>query len=98
MKVAIQKEVEYLWVDLSVLYEVARGVHIKTNRARKKKLKQKYKAKDFTNLSAMTEIVKQRLQMKVRQLRMNNTRLKFYRQSKIFKRDGKKFYTIIGKG
>ena len=92
----IQKEVEALRVELSILDEISRGVNVRTRKSHR--LKKKYNVENKTSLDSAKEKVKQIMQLKAQRLRRYDKRNKFYRQNKKFTTDAKKFYRELGKG
>ena len=95
-KQKLQKEIEALRAELSILDEISKGTVVKTRKS--KRLKQKHKIKDKVTLDSAKEKIKQVMQLKAQRLRRFDKRSKFYRQNKIFSVDAKKFYREIGKG
>ena len=93
-KERIEKEIELMRGELSILTELQRGVNVKGKACRT--MKRKYKI-EKDNINTVKETIKQRMQLKAQRLRRYEKRNKFYRQNMIFKTDAKKFYREIGK-
>ena len=91
-KVKIQKEIDALRAELSILVEISKGTTVKTRKARK--VRNRNNVTDENS----KEMLKQKIQVKVPRLRRYDKRNRFYRQNKIFKTDAKKIYREIGKG
>ena len=94
-KVNIEKEVEMLRGEISILSEIERKNDPRTRKARK--LKRKHKIKRIEDIPGIKEELKQKMQAKAQRLRRFEKRSKFYRQNKIFENDAKKFYRELGK-
>ena len=95
-KVKIQREIDALWAELSILDEISKGAAVKTRKARK--VRNRNNVTDENSLLTAKETLKQKIQVKAQRLRRYDKRNRFYRQNKIFKTDAKKFYREIGKG
>ena len=95
-KVKIQKEIDLLRAEISILNEVSKGANLKTRKLRK--IKRKYKISDEKALLSTKESLKQRTQVKAQRSRRFDKRDRFYRQNEIFQTDARKFYRQIGKG
>ena len=94
-KVKIQKEIDALQAELSILDEISKGTAVKTRKARK--VRNRYNVTDENSLLTAKETLKQKIQVKFQRLPRYDKRNCFYRQNKIFKTDAKKFYREIGK-
>ena len=92
-KEKIEREIEHMGGELSILTELQKGINVKGEACRT--LQRKYKINKDNVIIKNT--VKQKLQLKAQRLRRYEKRNNFYRQNMIFKRDGKKFYQEIGK-
>ena len=90
----IDKEIECLRGELSILTELQRGVNVKGRSA--KKLKRKYQLNEGNTLE-VKETIKQKVQLKTQRVQRFEKRSKFYRQNNIFKSDAKRFYREVGK-
>ena len=95
-KVKIQKEIDALRAELSILDEISKGNAVKTRKARK--VRNRNNVTEENSLLTAKETLKQKIHVKAQRLRRYDTRYSFYRQNKIFKTDAKKFYREIGKG
>ena len=84
----MEKQIEHLLGELSILIELEKGINVKENKCRK--LKRKYKLKE-ENITAVKETVKQRMQLKAQGIRRYEKRGKFYCQNLMFKNNAKKF-------
>ena len=93
-KEKIEKEIEYMRGQLSILSELQRGVNVKGKECRK--LIRKFKVTE-DNIDVVKETIKQKMQLKAQRLRRFDKRNRFYRQNMIFKKDAKKFYREVGK-
>ena len=94
-KIRIQKEIDSLRAEISIIDEFLRDVDVRTRKSRK--IKKKYNIKDKNSLQIAKETLKQRMQVKTQRLRRFDKRGKFFRQNNIFKTDAKRFYREIGK-
>ena len=92
----IQKEIDDLWAELSILDEISKGTAVKTRKATK--VRNRNNVTDEDSLLTTKETLKQKLQVKAQRLRRYDKRNRFYRQNKFFKIHAKKFYREIGKG
>ena len=95
-KVKIQKEIDALRAELSILDEISKGTTVKTRKAIK--IRNRNNASDENSVLTAKETLKQKIQVKAHRLRRYDKRNRFYRQNKIFKTDAKKLYREIGKG
>ncbi|XP_066926111.1 uncharacterized protein [Clytia hemisphaerica] len=95
-KQKLQKEIETLRAESSILDEMSRGTLVKTKKS--KRLRTKHRILDNASLASAKEKVKQVMQLKAQRPRRFDKRSKFFRQNKVFKVDAKKFYREIGKG
>ena len=93
-KEKIEKEIEYMRGELSILSELQRGVNVKGRRFRKMTKKYQLTSK---NILEVNEMIKQKMQLKAQRMWRYDKRSKFYRQNMIFKTDAKKFYREVGK-
>ena len=89
-KVKIQKEIDALRAELSILDGISKGTAVKTRKARK--VRNRNNVTDENSLLTAKETLKQKIQVKAQRLRRYDKRNRFYRQNKIFKTDAKKFY------
>ncbi|XP_042889217.1 uncharacterized protein LOC122264411 [Penaeus japonicus] len=94
-KVKLQKEIDSLRAEISILDEMLKGTNVKTRKA--KTIMKKNNITDGASLEIAKETNTQKMQLKAQRLRRYDKRTKFYRQNKIFKTDAKKFYREIGK-
>ena len=94
-KVNIEKDVEMLRGEISILSEIERKNDPRTRKARK--VKRKYTIKSIEDIPQIKEELKQRMQAKSQRLRRFEKRSRFYRQNKIFENDARKFYRELGK-
>ena len=95
-KVKIQKEIDALRAEFSILDEISKGTAVKTRKARK--VRNRSNVTGENSLLAAKETLKQKIQVNAQRLRRYDKRNRLYRQNKIFKTDAKKFYREIGKG
>ena len=95
-KVKIQKEIDALREELSILDEISKGTAGKTRKARK--VRNRNNVTDENSLLTAKETLKQKIQVKSQRLRRYDKRNRFYWKNKIFKINAKKFYREIGKG
>ena len=93
-KQKMEKEIERLRGELSMLSELDRGINVKGKICRNSK--RKYKLNE-ENRIRMKVTVKLRIQLKARRIGKYEKGGKFYRQNLIFINDSKKFYREIGK-
>ena len=94
-KIKIQKEIDSLRAEISILDEIMKGTNVKTRKARN--IRKKHNITNIATLATAKESVMQRMQLKAQRLKRYDKRSKFYRQNKIFKTDAKRFYREIGK-
>ena len=94
-QVKIDKEIENLRKEISLLEELQKDKEIRSGKARK--VIRKYRIESNDKIPAIKEELKQRVQVKAQRVRRYVKRNKFYRQNKIFETDTKKFYREIGK-
>ena len=90
----IDKEIEDMRCEISILTEIENGNNPKTRKSRK--LKRKFNLKNHAEIPVLKEELKQKMQAKAQRLRRFEKRSKFYRQNKTFESDAKKFYREIG--
>ena len=94
-KINIEKEIETMRGEMSIVSEIERNKDPKTRKARK--VIRKYKITNGIDIPSIKEELKQKIQVKAQRERRFDKRNKFYRQNKIFQTDAKKFYREIGK-
>ena len=94
-KINIEKEIETMRGEMSILSEIERNKDPKTRKARN--VIRKYKITNVIDIPSIKEELKQKIQVKAQRERRFDKRNKFYRQNKIFQTDAKKFYREIGK-
>ena len=94
-KINIEKEIETMRGEISILSEIERNKDPKTRKARN--VIRKYKITNVIDIPSIKEKLKQKIQVKAQRERRFDKRNKFYRQNKIFQADAKKFYREIGK-
>ena len=94
-KINIEKEIETMRGEISILSEIERNKDPKTRKARN--VIRKYKITNVIDIPSIKEELKQKIQVKAQRERRFDKRNKFYRQNKIFQADAKKFYREIGK-
>ena len=93
-KEKIEKEIEQMRGDLSIISELQRGIDVKGRKCRRMiKIHQLTKE----NITSVKETIKQKMQLKAQRIRRYERRSKFYRQNMIFKTDARKFYREVGK-
>ena len=84
-KEKIEKEINELRGEVSILNELIRVVKVKSKILnRTKKI---YKMKNFEDLAPLKETLKQKIQLKAQRTRRYDKRSKFYRQNNTFKMD-----------
>ena len=93
-KQKMEKEIEHLGGELSILSELERGINVK--RKMRRKLKWKYKFNE-ENITVVKETVKQRMQLKAQKMQRYEKCGKLYRQNSIFKYDAKKILKRVWK-
>ena len=86
-KQKIQKEIEHLRRELSILSELEKSINVKGKMCRN--LMRKYKL-NKENITRVKVTVKQRMQLNTQRMRRYEKRGKFYRQNLLFKNDVKK--------
>ena len=94
-KVKIQKEIDALLVELSILDEISKGTAVKTKKARK--VRNRNNVTDENSLLTAKETLKQNIQVKAQRLHRSDKRNRFYRQNKIFQTDAKIFTEKLGR-
>ena len=94
-KEKIEKELNELRAEVSILDELIRGVKVKPRILNK--MKKKYKMKNSEDLAPLKENLKQKIQLKAQRMRRYDKKSKFYCQNNTFKMDKKKFYRELGK-
>ena len=93
-KARMNKEVESLRGELSILTELEKGRKVLTHKGRK--VLRKYDINDKNAILIAKEVLKQKIMVKSQRLRRYDKRANFYRQNKIFKSDAKKLYRELG--
>ena len=93
-KERVEKEINELRGEVSILHELIRGVKVKSRILNR--MKEKYKMKKLDNLTPLKETLKQKIQLKPQRMRWYEKGTKFYRQNNTFKTDKKKFYRELG--
>jgi len=86
----MQKEIDFMRAEISILNEISTGVNVKTRLSRN--IEKKYKISDENTLLIAKESLKQRMQVKAQRLRRLEKRDRFYRQNKVFQTNANKFY------
>lgn len=94
-KANLQKEIDSLRAEISILDELSKGINVNTRKSRK--LKRKFNIVNQQSITTTKENLKQKMQVKAQRLRRFDKRNKFFRQNKIFQTDAKKFYRELGK-
>ena len=94
-KINIEKEIETMRGDMSILSETERNKVPKTRKARK--VIRKYKITNAVDIPSIYEELKQNIQVKAQRERQFDNCNKFYWQNKIFQTDAKKSYREIWK-
>ena len=89
-KINVQKEIETMRREMSILSEKKRNKDPKTKKARK--VIRKYKITSDNDIPNITEELKEKMQVKAQREERFDTRNKFYRHKRIFQTDGKRFY------
>ena len=93
-KEKIEKEIEQMQGDLSIICELQRGIGVKGRKCRRT-IKVHQLTKE--NMASVKETIKHKMQLKGQRLRRYERRSKFYSQNMIFKTDARKFYREVGK-
>ena len=88
-QVKIDKEIENLRKEISLLEGHQKGKEIRSGKARK--VIRKYKIESNDKIPTIKEELKQKLQVRAQRIRRYVKRNKFYRQNKIFETDTKNF-------
>ena len=93
----LQKQIDQLRRDISILTEYTNGNTTSKVRRKLKTILKKYKITADEQLIACKEDVKQALQAKTQRLRRYTKRSEQYKQNKLFREDSKRFYRELGK-
>ena len=88
-KINIEKEIETMRGEMSILSEIERNKDPKTRKARK--VIRKYKITNVIDVPSIKQELKQKVEVKALTERRFDERNKFYRQNKIFQTDAKNF-------
>ena len=88
-KINIEKEIETMRGEMSILSEIERNKDPKTRKARK--VIRKYKITNVIDVPSIKQELKQKVEVKAQTERRFDERNKFYRQNKIFQTDAKNF-------
>ena len=91
----IEKKIETMRGEMSILSQIERNKNPKTRKARK--VIRTYKITGANDVPSIKEELKQKMQVNVQRERQFDKRNKFYRQNKIFQVDANIFYREIGK-
>ena len=94
-KAKIKKEIQKKRSDLSILTEIQNGSNIRERK--RKEIEKRYDIKKPGDVPIIKEKLKQQIQAKAQRIKRFEKRNKHFRQNKIFKEDGKKFYRELGK-
>ena len=94
-KINIEKQIETISGEMSILGEIERNKDPKTRKVRK--VIRMYKIRSAIDIPSIKEELKQKIQVKAQREGRFEKRNKFYRQNKIFQTDAKKLYREIGK-
>ena len=96
-KIRMDKCVNNIWTELSIIQEVSKGTCIKSRKSKRVMKKFGIYSKDQINtINETQEILKQKLMAKAQRRRRITSRCKFYRQNKLFQNDTKRFYRELG--
>ena len=93
----LQKQIDQLRGDISIITEYTKGSITKKIRRKLKTILKKHKITADEQLIACKEDLKQALQAKAQRLRRYTKRIEQYKQNKIFREDSKGFYRELGK-
>ena len=93
----LQKQIDQLRSDLSIISEYITGNTSKKTKRKFKTIWKKHKITKEEQITTLKEDLKQNLQAKVQQLRQYTERSKQYRQNKMFREDARRFYRELGK-
>ena len=94
-KINIEKDIETMRGEMSILSEIERNKDPKTRKARK--VIRKYKITKVIDIPSIKKELKQKVQVKAQRKTRFHKRNKFYRQNEIFQTDAKKICRKIGK-
>ena len=95
-KINIEKEIETMKGEMSILSEIERNKDPQTRKARK--VIRKYKIRSVNDIPSIKQDLKQKLQVNAQRKIQFDECKKFNRQNKIFQTDAKKFYREIPYG
>ena len=97
MERRIEKDIQKIRGEISILAGILRGRRVKEKKRRA--LMRKYKFKSNDDIPPVTEKLKQQLlaNYKSQRIRRFEKRRKFYSQNKMFKENTKRFYRELGK-
>ena len=93
-KARIEKEIERMRGEISILDELSKSKPVKSRRSRITKNKYNIKSKD--DIPPLKEMLKQKIQVKAQRIRRFEKRTKFFRQNRLFENNEKKFYREMG--
>ena len=93
----LQKQIDQLRGDISIITEYTNGNTTKKIRRKLKTILKKHKITADEQLIACKEDLKQALQAKAQRLRRYTKRSEQYKQNKMFREDSKRFYRELGK-
>ena len=91
------KEIQKKRSDLSILTEIQNGSNIRESKRKEIEKRYDIDIKKPGDVSIIKEKLKQQIQAKAQRIKRFEKRNKHFRQNKIFKEDGKKFYRELGK-
>ena len=94
-KSKIEKEINTIKREVSIIEEILRGV--KTKLSKLNKMRKKYLMKKTDDLPSLKETLTQKMQRKMQRIRKSKKRTKFYRQNNISEIPKNKFYRELGK-
>ena len=88
----LQKQIDQLRSDLSIINEYTTGNTSKKTKWNFKTIQKKHKITIEEQITTLKGDLKQKLQAKAQRLRQYSRRSKQYRQNKLFREDAKRFY------
>ena len=95
-QLGLQKQIDQLRADLSIITEYTNGNTTNKIRRKLKTILKKHKVTADEQLIAWKEDLKQALQAKAQRLRRYTKRSGQYKQNKMFREDSKRFYRELG--
>ena len=97
MQQGIQKQIDQLRGDISIITEYINENTTTKVRRKLKTILKKHKITAYEQLIACKEDLKKTLQAKAQRIRRYTKRSDQYKQNKMFRKDSKRFYRELGK-